>query len=249
MEFKVHSPTRRFMILLKTANVLSDMRILIVEDEARTAAGLVTGLAAAGFAPEVSGRGDEAVDLISTQAYDAVVMDIMLPGCDGLTAVRRLRSRSNSTPILLLSALGEVDQRIEGLNAGADDYLAKPFAIGEVVARLQALTRRGGESKAILLRVADLTLDVPHRIAARGGRLIELSAREFRLLEVLMKQAGQVCPRSLLLREVWDYNFDPGTNLVDVYIRKLREKTDSGASPPLLHTIRGVGYMLSETAP
>ena len=173
MEFKVHSPTRRFMILLKTANVLSDMRILIVEDEARTAAGLVTGLAAAGFAPEVSGRGDEAVELISTQAYDAVVMDIMLPGCDGLTAVRRLRSRSNSTPILLLSALGEVDQRIEGLNAGADDYLAKPFAIGEVVARLQALTRRGGESKAILLRVADLTLDVPHRIAGRPSDRVE----------------------------------------------------------------------------
>lgn len=225
------------------------MRILIVEDEPRTAASLKQGLTQAGYAPELSGRGDEAVELISTQAYDAVIMDIMLPGCDGLTAVRRLRSRSNSTPILLLSALGEVDQRIDGLNAGADDYLPKPFAIGEVVARLQALTRRGGETKAILLRVADLTLDVPHRIASRGGKLIELSAREFRLLEVLMRQAGQVCPRSLLLREVWDYNFDPGTNLVDVYIRKLREKIDAGLPPALLHTIRGVGYMISENPP
>ena len=225
------------------------MRILIVEDEPRTAASLQQGLTQAGYSPELSGRGDDAVELISTQAYDAVIMDIMLPGCDGLTAVRRLRSRSNSTPILLLSALGEVDQRIDGLNAGADDYLAKPFAIGEVVARLQALTRRGGETKAILLRVADLTLDVPHRIASRGGKLIELSAREFRLLEVLMKQANQVCPRSLLLREVWDYNFDPGTNLVDVYIRKLREKIDAGTTPALLHTIRGVGYMMSESAP
>lgn len=225
------------------------MRILIVEDEVRTAAGLQAGLTAAGYAPELSGRGDEAVELISTQAYDAVVMDIMLPGCDGLTAVRRLRGRSNSTPILLLSALGEVNQRIEGLNAGADDYLAKPFAMGEVVARLHALTRRGGETKAILLRVADLSLDVPHRIAARAGRQIELSAREFRLLEVLMQQAGQVCPRSLLLREVWDYNFDPGTNLVDVYVRKLREKMDTDGSPSLLHTIRGVGYMMSEMAP
>lgn len=225
------------------------MRILIVEDEARTAASLKQGLTQAGYSPELSGRGDEAVELISTQAYDAVIMDIMLPGCDGLTAVRRLRSRSNSTPILLLSALGEVDQRIDGLNAGADDYLPKPFAIGEVVARLQALTRRGGETKAILLRVADLALDVPHRIASRGGKQIELSAREFRLLEVLMQQAGQVCPRSLLLREVWDYNFDPGTNLVDVYIRKLREKIDSGSTPALLHTIRGVGYMMSETPP
>lgn len=225
------------------------MRILIVEDEARTAAGLQSGLAAAGFVPEISGRGDEAVELISTQGYDAVVMDIMLPGCDGLTAVRQLRSRSNSTPILLLSALGEVDQRIDGLNAGADDYVAKPFAIGEVVARLQALTRRGGETKAILLRVADLTLDVPHRIASRGGRLIELSAREFRLLEVLMQQSGKVCPRSLLLREVWDYNFDPGTNLVDVYIRKLRDKLDNQSGLALLHTIRGVGYMISDTPP
>jgi len=225
------------------------MRILIVEDESRTAAGLKTGLTAAGFAPEISGRGDEAVELICTQAFDAVVMDIMLPGCDGLTAVRRLRGRSNSTPILLLSALGEVDQRIEGLNAGADDYLAKPFAIGEVVARLQALTRRAGDTKAILLRVGDLSLDVPHRIASRAGRLIDLSAREFRLLEVLMQQVGQVCPRSLLLREVWDYNFDPGTNLVDVYIRKLREKIDSEGSASLLHTIRGVGYMMSETTP
>lgn len=225
------------------------MRILIVEDEARTAEGLRSGLEAAGFDPEVSGRGDEAVELVSTRAYDAVVMDIMLPGCDGLTAVRRLRTRSNSTPILLLSALGEVDQRIDGLNAGADDYLAKPFAIGEVVARLNALTRRGGDTKAILLRISDLTLDVPHRIAARGGRLIDLSAREFRLLEVLMQQAGQVCPRSLLLKEVWDYHFDPGTNLVDVYIRKLREKIDNGTTPALLHTIRGVGYMMSETPP
>ncbi len=225
------------------------MRILIVEDETRTAASLQQGLSKAGFSPEVSARGDEAVELISTQPYDAVIMDIMLPGCDGLTAVRRLRSRSNSTPILLLSALGEVDQRIDGLNAGADDYLPKPFAIGEVVARLQALTRRGGEAKAILLRVADLTLDVPHRIAARGGRQIELSAREFRLLEVLMQQVGQVCPRSLLLREVWDYNFDPGTNLVDVYIRKIRDKIDSISNPPLLHTIRGVGYMMNETTP
>lgn len=225
------------------------MRILIVEDEARTAASLKAGLTAAGFSGEVAINGNEAVELICTQAYDAVVMDIMLPGCDGLAAVRQLRGRCNSTPILLLSALGEVDQRIEGLNAGADDYLAKPFAIGEVVARLQALTRRAGDTKAILLRVGDLSLDVAHRIASRAGRLIDLSAREFRLMEVLMQHVDHVCPRSLLLREVWDYNFDPGTNLVDVYIRKLREKIDSTDSAALLHTIRGVGYMMSVKAP
>jgi DNA-binding response OmpR family regulator len=225
------------------------MRILIVEDEARTAACLKAGLEAAGFTADISTNGDEAVEQICTHSYEAVVMDIMLPGCDGLAAVRRLRGRSNSTPILLLSALGEVDQRIEGLNAGADDYLPKPFAIGEVVARLQALTRRGGDTKAILLRVGDLSLDVAHRIASRAGRQIELSTREFRLMEVLMQHAGQVCPRSLLLREVWDYNFDPGTNLVDVYIRKLREKIDSADSAALLHTIRGVGYMMNAVAP
>ncbi|MDB6132693.1 MAG: two component transcriptional regulator, winged helix family [Verrucomicrobiales bacterium] len=226
------------------------MRILIVEDEPRTASSLHQGLQDAGYQPEMVQRGDDAVEIISTQSWDAVIMDIMLPGCDGLTAVRRLRERSNSTPILLLSALGEVDQRIEGLNAGADDYLPKPFSLGEVLARLNALTRRGGDTKAILLRVADLALDVPHRTASRGGRLIELSSREFRLLEVLMRQAGNVCPRSLLLREVWDYNFDPGTNLVDVYIRKLREKIDnSDDCLPLLHTIRGVGYMMSEQPP
>lgn len=222
------------------------MRILIVEDEPRTAAGLSTGLSAAGFEPEICVNGNEAVEWISTKAYDAVVMDILLPGCDGVAAVKRLRGLSNSTPILLLSALGDVDQRISGLNAGADDYLAKPFSMGEVVARLRALTRRGGDTKAILLRVADLTLDVPHRVASRGGRTIDLSAREFRLLEVLMKQAGEVCPRSMLLREVWDYNFDPGTNLVDVYIRKLRDKLDSNNAPDLLHTIRGVGYMIND---
>lgn len=225
------------------------MRILIVEDEPRTASSLQQGLQEAGYLPEISQRGDEAVELISTQSWDAVIMDIMLPGCDGLTAVRQLRERSNSTPILLLSALGEVDQRIDGLNAGADDYLPKPFSMGEVLARLNALTRRGGDTKAILLRVGDLALDVPHRTASRGGKLIDLSTREFRLLEVLMRQAGNVCPRSLLLREVWDYNFDPGTNLVDVYIRKLREKIDTGDTMALLHTIRGVGYMMSEQPP
>ena len=186
------------------------------------------------------------MDRICTTAFDAVIMDIMLPGMDGLSAVRQLRLRANSTPILLLSARGEVNQRIEGLNCGADDYVAKPFSIGEVVARLQALTRRGGEARAILLRVGDLTLDVAARTASRGTRSIDLSTREFKLLEVLMRNQGSVCPRSMLLQQVWEYDFDPGTNLVDVYIRKLREKIDVGAEHPLLHTVRGVGYMIRE---
>ncbi len=220
------------------------MKILIVEDDASTASLLNQGLVEAGYEVAHCDRGDTAVEKISTQAYNAVVMDIMLPGEDGLTAVRKLRQRNNATPILLLSARGEVNQRIEGLNAGADDYLAKPFAMGEIVARLQALLRRGGEAHAFLLRVGDLSLDVPRRIASRSGRSVDLSTREFRLLEVLMRNENTVCPRSMLLREVWDYDFDPGTNLVDVYVRKLREKVDSGQGQQLIHTVRGVGYVM-----
>ncbi len=222
------------------------MKILIVEDEPRTASALDLGLSECGFSVEVTSRGDDAVERICASAFDAVVMDIMLPGMDGLSVVKQLRQRSNSTPILLLSARGEVNQRIEGLNAGADDYIAKPFAMGEVVARLHALTRRGGEAKAILLRVADLSLDVASRVASRAGRQIDLSTREFRLLETLMRNQGSVCPRSMLLQEVWEYDFDPGTNLVDVYIRKLREKVDNGFDRQLLHTARGIGYVIRE---
>lgn len=225
------------------------MKILTVEDDPRTAEAIRHGIEEAGWHSDIISRGDEAIQRISTTAYDAVIMDIMLPGCDGLTAIRKLRSMSNSTPILLLSARGDVDQRILGLNAGADDYLPKPFSIAEVIARIRAITRRGGEPGAILLRLADLTLNVPQRTAQRANQNIELSPREFRLLEVLLQNASHVCTRSELLRQVWDYTFDPGTNLVDVYIRKLREKIDFGHHLPLLHTVRGVGYMLSEKNP
>ncbi len=225
------------------------MKILVVEDEPGTARVLQETMAALGWQAELLTRGDDAVNRINTAAFDAVIMDIMLPGCDGLTAVRRLRSMNNSTPVLLLSARGDVNQRISGLNVGADDYLAKPFSAAEVIARLRAITRRAGESGAILLRLADLVVDLPRRQVARGGRNIDLSPREFRMIEAMMQNAGSVCTRSQLLRQVWDYSFDPGTNLVDVYIRKLREKIDFGNDLPLLHTIRGVGYMMSEKAP
>jgi DNA-binding response OmpR family regulator len=225
------------------------MTVLVVEDDPRTAEMLRHALGEAGWSADVLARGDEAVQRISTKAYDAVIMDIMLPGQDGLSVVTQLRSMADSTPILVLSARGDVDQRITGLNAGADDYLAKPFSVGEVVARLRAISRRGGESGAILLRLADLTLDVPHRIATRAGRTIDLSPREFRLLHVLLQNTGTVCNRTMLLRLVWDYSFDPGTNLVDVYVRKLRDKLDQGHSLPLLHTVRGAGYVMGEKAP
>jgi DNA-binding response OmpR family regulator len=225
------------------------LRILLVEDDPGTAEVLCGAMTDLGWQAELLTRGDEAVVRINTSAFDAVIMDIMLPGCDGLTAVRRLRAMNNSTPVLLLSARGDVNQRILGLNAGADDYLAKPFSVAEVIARLLAISRRGGESGAILLRIADLVVDLPRRQVTRAGRNIDLSPREFRVVEALMQNAGNFCTRSQLLRQVWDYDFDPGTNLVDVYIRKLREKIDFESGTPLLHTIRGVGYMMSEKAP
>jgi DNA-binding response OmpR family regulator len=170
----------------------------------------------------------------------------MLPGRDGLSVLRQLRERKNVTPVLLLSARGEVNERVEGLNAGADDYLPKPFELVELVARVRALTRRGGETKSTALRVADLTLDTLTRQAQRGGTKIELTAREYRLLEFLMRSAGRLCGRMMILEKVWDYDFDPGTNLVDVYVRRLREKIDADFEPKLLQTVRGAGYVLKE---
>jgi DNA-binding response OmpR family regulator len=179
--------------------------------------------------------------------FDGIVLDIMLPGRDGISVLKQLRERKNSTPVLLLSARGEVNERVEGLNAGADDYLPKPFELAELVARVRALTRRGGENKSTTLRVADLTLDTLTHKAQRGGAIIELTAREYRLLEFLMRSAGRLCARMMILEKVWDYGFDPGTNLVDVYIRRLREKIDANFQPKLLHTVRGSGYVLKET--
>jgi DNA-binding response OmpR family regulator len=157
-----------------------------------------------------------------------------------------LRTRGNRTPVLLLSARGEVNERVEGLEAGADDYMAKPFAQEEVIARVRALMRRGGDAKPPVLRLGDLTLDTATRVAQRGTRKIELTAREYRLLEYLMRSPGRVCTRMMLIEKVWDYSFDPGSNIVDVYVRKLREKLDGGAKVPLLHSVRGVGYVMKE---
>jgi DNA-binding response OmpR family regulator len=171
----------------------------------------------------------------------------MLPGRDGLSVLRQLRARNIATPVLLLSARGEVNERVEGLNAGADDYLPKPFVIAELVARVQALGRRGGETKSTLLRLADLTLDTVSHRAQRGAKTFELTAREYRLLEFLMRSPGRICGRVSIIEKVWDYDFDPGTNLVDVYIKRLREKVDDGCEPKLLHTVRGIGYVMKET--
>ena len=224
------------------------MRVLVVEDEKKTASFIRKALEADGFAVDVCQRGDDALTAAEATPFDGIVLDIMLPGRDGLSVLRQLRERQNRTPVLLLSARGAVNERVEGLNAGADDYLPKPFVVAELVARVRALSRRGNENKSTRLRVADLTLDTISHRAQRGEKYFDLTAREFRLLEFLMRSAGRLCGRMMILEKVWDYDFDPGTNLVDVYIRRLREKIDTGFQPKLLHTVRGGGYVLKEQA-
>jgi DNA-binding response OmpR family regulator len=223
------------------------MRILVVEDEKKTASFIRKALQAESFAVDVFHNGDDAIAAASATPFDVIVLDVMLPGRDGLGVVRMLREQKNTTPVLLLSARGEVNERVEGLNAGADDYLPKPFIIAELVARVRALVRRGGDTKATVLRVADLALDTVTHEARRGESKIELTVREYRLLEFLLRNAGRICGRMSIIEKVWDYDFDPGTNLVDVYVKRLREKIDDGHAPKLLHTVRGIGYVLKET--
>src|SRR5689334_22275894 len=222
------------------------MRVLVVEDERKTASFIRRALQTENFAVDVSFNGTEALLLATNTPFDAIILDIMLPGRDGLSVLRCLREQKVTTPVLLLSARGHVNERVEGLNAGADDYLATPFALAELIARVRALGRRNNESKSALLHVADLTLDTVTHQARRGNAVFELTAREYRLLEFLMRSAGRICGRMAILEKVWDYHFDPGTNLVDVYIMRLREKVDAGFEPKLLHTARGIGYVLKE---
>lgn len=222
------------------------MRVLVVEDQKKAASFIRKALLAEGFAVDLAEDGETALNLAASAAYDAIVLDIMLPGRDGLSVLRQLRERRQSVPVLLLSARGAVNERVEGLNAGADDYLPKPFVLEELVARVRALGRRGGEQASSVLRLGDLTLDTVSRVARRGGRTIELSAREFRLLELLLRTPGRVCSRMTILEKVWDYSFDPGTNLVEVYVSRLRDKLEAGRPGRLLHTVRGVGYVLKE---
>ncbi|MEO5804219.1 MAG: response regulator transcription factor, partial [Verrucomicrobiota bacterium] len=219
------------------------VRVLVVEDEKKTASFIRKALAAEGFVVEMAHNGDDGLVLANTNSFDAVVLDIMLPGRDGLSVLRQLREHKKTTPILLLSARGEVNERVDGLNAGADDYLAKPFALAELIARVRALARRN-DAKSPQLQLADLTLDVLKHEARRADKKIELTTREFRLLEFLMRSHDRICGRMTILENVWDYHFDPGTNIVDVYVRRLREKIDNGFESKLLHTVRGVGYVM-----
>jgi DNA-binding response OmpR family regulator len=228
--------------------LLPTMRILVVEDERKIARFVQKGLKEFGFSVDVIGRGDEALEIILDNPFAAVVLDIMLPGCDGLSILRALRERSNAVPVLILTARGEIREKVEGLDLGADDYMAKPFAIEELAARLRALIRRQTGEDLVRYRIQDLTLDVATRIARRGNRRIDLTGREFSLLECLMRAPGRVFTRTQLCQQVWEYQFDAGTNLVEVYIQRLRRKVDGGEAAKLIQTVRGAGYRIGDSS-
>src|SRR5215469_3472024 len=221
------------------------MKILVVEDDRETAAYLAKGLNESGYLVDSAHDGRDGLFLASSGDYNAIVLDRMLPGIDGLSVLGALRAAEIRTPALILSALGSVDDRVKGLRAGGDDYLVKPFAFSELLARLEALLRRGaGAPTATKLRVGDLELDLLTRTVRRGGKPIDVLPREFQLLEYLMRNAGHVVTRTMLLEHVWDYHFDPQTNVIDVHMSRLRQKIDKSFERPLLHTVRGAGYCL-----
>ncbi|MGH7067853.1 MAG: winged helix-turn-helix domain-containing protein [Acetobacteraceae bacterium] len=226
------------------------MRILVVEDDKDVAGFVVKGLRESGHVVEHADNGRDGLFLAASEAFDAIVLDRMLPGgVDGLRILETLRSQRNTVPVLFLSALGQVDDRVLGLKAGGDDYLTKPFAFSELLARVEALTRRGkGDGPTTKLVVADLEMDLLSRSVHRAGQKIDLQPREFLLLEYLMRHAGQVVTRTMLLEGVWDYHFDPQTNVIDVHVSRLRQKVDKPFAGPLIHTVRNAGYMLRSDA-
>ncbi len=224
------------------------MKILVIEDDQEVAAYLVKGLQESDHVVDHAAEGKEGLMLAAGEQYDAMVIDRMLPGMDGMSIIKTVRATGNHTPIIILSALGDVDDRVEGLRGGGDDYLTKPFSFTELLARLDVLVRRstGQTEQVTQLQVKDLHMDLLARTVRRGSTKIDLQPREFRLLEYLMKHEGQVVTRTMLLEQVWDYHFDPQTNVIDVHISRLRAKIDKEFESPLLHTVRGAGYILSE---
>jgi two-component system, OmpR family, response regulator len=224
------------------------LKVLVIEDDKKIAAFIRKGLEAQGFVVDVCRDGDEGYAAATSRPYDAAILDIMLPGRDGLSILRNVRERKIPLPVILLTARSELNERLEGLNLGADDYLTKPFFVEELIARLHAVTRRASGATQSILAVADLAMNLLTREVKRGGVAIELSPREFNLLEHLMRAPGRVLTRVQICEQVWDYHFDPGTNLVEVYIQRLRKKVDAGADVKLIETIRGVGYRIKPPA-
>jgi two-component system OmpR family response regulator len=221
------------------------MKLLLIEDDREAAQYVAQGLTESGYTVDQAGDGAEGLALAAAGHYDLIIADRMLPYLDGLAVIRALRAQGVATRILILSALAQVDDRVKGLRAGGDDYLTKPFAFAELLARIEALLRRGGSGEALVtLKVADLEMDLVTRRVTRAGRPVELTAREFRLLEYLMRHAGQVVTRTMLLEGVWDLHFDPQTNVIDVHVSRLRQAVDKGFDHPLIQTVRGAGYLL-----
>lgn len=225
------------------------MRILLVEDDNTIATVIVKGLKQVGYAVDHASEGETGLHLALTESYDMIILDLMLPRLDGLTLLTRLRQRNGSVPVIILSAKGTVDDRVKGLQSGSDDYIIKPFAFSELLARIQALFRRAsGAAETTRLTAADLSMDLLSREVIKGGRHIELQPREFALLEYLMRNKGRVVSKTMIMEHVWDYNFDPQTNVIEARISRLRDKIDHGFERKLIHTVRGAGYVLRETA-
>jgi len=221
------------------------MRILVVEDDKKIASFLLKGLKQSGFAADHAANGEDGLHLASATPYDAAVIDVMLPKLDGLSLVQQLRKQKVNLPVIILSAKASVDDRVKGLQSGGDDYLVKPFSFSELLARIQALIRRSsGATEPTTLTVGDLSLNLVTREVTRGGQRIELQAREFSLLEYLLRNAGKVVPKAMIMEHVWDYSFDPQTNVVDVVVCRLRNKIDRDFEKKMIHTLRGVGYVL-----
>ncbi|HWA21872.1 MAG TPA: response regulator transcription factor [Caulobacterales bacterium] len=224
-------------------------RILVIEDDDSTRDYVVKGLREAGFVVDSSAQGNEGLYMATTGPFDAIVLDRSLPGLDGLSVLKALRAAGDQTPVIILSAIAQVDERVKGLRAGGDDYLSKPFSLAELHARIDNLSaRKSGRAVETKLVCGDLTMDLLSRRVERAGRGIDLLPREFQLLEHLMRNAGRVVTRTMLLEHVWDYRFDPHTSLIDTHISRLRKKIDEGFETPLLHTVRGVGYRLGVVA-
>ncbi|NDE90625.1 MAG: DNA-binding response regulator [Alphaproteobacteria bacterium] len=224
------------------------MNILVIEDDKALSAHLTKSLEAAGHDVKTSGDGVQGLNLAKQNTFDALIVDRMIPGMEGLEVIRALRISGQTVPVIILSALGEVDDRVKGLRSGGDDYLVKPFAFDELLARLEILVRRSQQQTPIAttIMIGDMVIDILARKVSRSGKLIPLQAREFRLLEFLARNKGQMVTRAMLLEAVWDYHFDPQTNMIDVHISRLRGKIDKGFDKPLLKTVRGAGYMLDE---
>jgi len=222
------------------------MKILLVEDEKKVASFIKRGLEEEHFTVDVAYDGESGEFMALTSEYDLIILDILLPKKNGFEVLKSLRANGIQTPILILTAKGSIDDKVEGLNSGADDYLTKPFAFAELIARIRSLLRRTSSEKSNIIKVADLELDTVKHIAKRGEKIIELTAREYSLLEYFMRNKGRVLTRTMIAEHIWDYHFDTGSNIIDVYVRRLRKKIDEGFPKKLIRTIRGVGYIIKE---